>query len=159
MRNSVVQWYQKGVLKHIIKLLIMFPLNRSKHKVIWYLGSGHHRLRDYKIISLNFSFADEVRSFLGNQTHKDHFKLLQSDGISLLIGARNVIYNLSIFDLTENIDQVRIVLHTLQLILTKHKDKTCAFLNKFSILGFDAIHTLYYRGFGNYKIYLLATER
>lgn len=48
---------------------------------------------------------DQVRSFLGNQTHKDHFKLLQTDGISLLIGARNVVYNLSLADLTENYDQ------------------------------------------------------
>jgi hypothetical protein len=43
---------------------------------------------------------------LGNQTHKDHFKLLQMDGSSLLIGARNVIYNLSINDLSENVEQV-----------------------------------------------------
>jgi len=48
---------------------------------------------------------DQVQSFLGNQTHKDHFKLLQTDGVSLLIGARNVVYNLSLADLTENYDQ------------------------------------------------------
>lgn len=46
--------------------------------------------------------SDQVQSFLGNQTHKDHFKLLQTDGVSLLIGARNVVYNLSLADLTEN---------------------------------------------------------
>ena len=56
---------------------------------------------------LFFIFLGDVYSFLGNQTHKDHFKLLQMDGSSLLIGARNVIYNLSINDLTENDDQVR----------------------------------------------------
>lgn len=48
---------------------------------------------------------DQVQSFLGNQTHKDYFKLLQIDGKSLLIGARNVVYNLSLNDLTENIEQ------------------------------------------------------
>ena len=47
-------------------------------------------------------FSATVRSFLGNQTHNDHFKLLQSDGSSLLIGARNVVYNLSLSDLREN---------------------------------------------------------
>ena len=53
-----------------------------------------------------FSLTGDVRSFLGNQTHKDHFKLLQMDGSSILIGARNVIYNLSIEDLSENAEQV-----------------------------------------------------
>lgn len=53
------------------------------------------------------SLSDNVYNFLGNQTHKDHFKLLQIDGGSLLIGARNVIYNLSLDNLRENIEQVR----------------------------------------------------
>ena len=53
-----------------------------------------------------FFIADQVQSFLGNQTHKDYFKLLQTDGVSLLIGARNVVYNLSLADLTENVDRV-----------------------------------------------------
>ncbi len=47
-----------------------------------------------------------MRSFLGNVTHRDHFKLLQSDGVSLLIGARNVVYNLSLSRLEENRQQV-----------------------------------------------------
>jgi hypothetical protein len=41
----------------------------------------------------------EVKSFLGNQTHSDHFKLLRQDGGSLLIGARNIVYNISLPDL------------------------------------------------------------
>ena len=48
-----------------------------------------------------------MHSFLGNQTHKDHFKLLRSDGVNLLIGARNVVYNISLSDLKENREQVR----------------------------------------------------
>jgi len=48
--------------------------------------------------------TDEVLTFLGNQTHSDHFKLLRQDGSSLLIGARNVVYNISLSDLTENTD-------------------------------------------------------
>ena len=46
-----------------------------------------------------------MQTFLGNQTHTDHFKLLNQDGNSLLIGARNVVYNISLHDLTENTGQ------------------------------------------------------
>jgi len=48
--------------------------------------------------------TDEVHTFSGNHTHSDHFKLLREDGNSLLIGARNVIYNLSLSNLEENLD-------------------------------------------------------
>ena len=51
------------------------------------------------------NILDDVRTFLGNQTHTDHFKLLNQDGNSLLIGARNVVYNISLEDLTENVEQ------------------------------------------------------
>ena len=50
-------------------------------------------------------FSGDLRAFLGNQTHSDHFKLLRQDGSSLLIGARNVVYNLSLPGLEENVDQ------------------------------------------------------
>ena len=46
--------------------------------------------------------ADDVLTFVGNNTHSDHFKLLREDGSSLLIGARNIVYNLTMSDLTEN---------------------------------------------------------
>ena len=45
--------------------------------------------------------------FLGNHTHTDYFKLLRQDGDSLVIGARNVIYNITIDGLVENREQVR----------------------------------------------------
>lgn len=51
-------------------------------------------------------FSGLTDKFLGNQTHKDHFKLLRMDGASLLIGARNVIYNLTMPYLYENQEQV-----------------------------------------------------
>ena len=47
-----------------------------------------------------------IRRFLGNHTHVDYFKLLSKDGNSLLIGARNIVYNLSLPSLEENVDQV-----------------------------------------------------
>nr|CAD7257273.1 unnamed protein product [Timema shepardi] len=43
--------------------------------------------------------------FLGNESHKDHFKLLEKDQGSLLVGARNIVYNISLRDLTEFTDQ------------------------------------------------------
>lgn len=42
-------------------------------------------------------FLGEVQTFPGNQkTHNNHFKLLHQDGSSLLIGARNSVYNTSL---------------------------------------------------------------
>lgn len=52
-------------------------------------------------------YISGIRRFLGNQTHKDYFKLLRKDGNSLLIGARNIVYNLSLPTLDENVEQVR----------------------------------------------------
>ena len=52
-----------------------------------------------------FTYYVDLQSFLGNQTHADHFKLLNQDGKSLLIGARNIVYNISLEDMTENIDK------------------------------------------------------
>ena len=69
-------------------------------------------------------FSGDVHSFLGNQTHKDHFKLLQMDGSSLLIGARNVIYNLSLNDLSENAEQVT---------LPHHISKACLEINVYFV--------------------------
>ena len=58
------------------------------------------------IFLMFFFFTDTAYRFFGNQTHTDYFKLLRKDGQSLLIGARNVIYNISLPYLTENLDQV-----------------------------------------------------
>jgi hypothetical protein len=48
----------------------------------------------------------ELPQFLGNRTHRDYFKLLKQDGLSVLVGARNMVYNLSLPDLTENEHEV-----------------------------------------------------
>ncbi|KAG7206307.1 hypothetical protein KM043_003683 [Ampulex compressa] len=52
-------------------------------------------------------FRGEVigQRFLGNESHVEHFKLLERATTSILIGARNAIYNISLHDLTEIIDQ------------------------------------------------------
>jgi semaphorin 6 len=59
------------------------------------------------LINLFHCFVAELaQRFLGNQTDKDYFKLLRREGSALLIGARNMIYNISLETLKENYDQV-----------------------------------------------------
>ena len=53
------------------------------------------------------SESSHVTEFHGNSSHIDHFKLLKEDGTSVLVGARNIIYNLSLPDLQEFTDQVK----------------------------------------------------
>ena len=48
----------------------------------------------------------ELSEFHGNSSHTDHFKLLKEDGTSVLVGARNVIYNLSLPNLIEYTEEV-----------------------------------------------------
>ena len=50
--------------------------------------------------------GNTIHRFLGNQTHVDYFQLLRKDGNSLLIGARNMIFNLSLPTLEENVLEV-----------------------------------------------------
>ena len=45
---------------------------------------------------------DQVMRFHGNTSHRDHFKLLEMNGDFLLVGARNIVYNISIHNMTEN---------------------------------------------------------
>ncbi|XP_054160693.1 semaphorin-1A-like [Oppia nitens] len=44
----------------------------------------------------------DVQRFLGNETDSDHFKLLEQDGDSVLVGATNIVYNISLLTLNEN---------------------------------------------------------
>ena len=48
-----------------------------------------------------------IHRFSGDKSNANFFKILGSDDTSLLIGARNVVYNISLPSLKENIDQVR----------------------------------------------------
>lgn len=67
------------------------------------------------------TLPDELESqvFPGNRSEVDHFRLLQRDGDSLLIGARNIVYNISVHNLVENLSQ-RIVWFSKQ-----HDSSTC----------------------------------
>jgi semaphorin 6 len=44
----------------------------------------------------------DAQKFEGNTTHPDHFKLLVQDGETVLIGSRNIVYNISLTSLQEN---------------------------------------------------------
>lgn len=44
----------------------------------------------------------DAQKFEGNTTHADHFKLLVQDGETVLVGSRNLIYNISLSSLQEN---------------------------------------------------------
>lgn len=46
--------------------------------------------------------AEDVFRFGGNESHVDYFRLAVRDGNSLLVGGRNLVYNLSLTDLSEN---------------------------------------------------------
>ncbi|XP_050537990.1 semaphorin-1A-like isoform X2 [Daktulosphaira vitifoliae] len=46
--------------------------------------------------------SEHSKIFSGNNTHTDYFKTLLRDGNNILVGARNMMYNLSLPDLTEN---------------------------------------------------------
>nr|XP_053653205.1 semaphorin-1A-like [Cherax quadricarinatus] len=54
-----------------------------------------------------YLITDELESqiFPGNSSETDYFRLLQRDGDSLLIGARNIVYNISVHNLEENFSQ------------------------------------------------------
>lgn len=43
----------------------------------------------------------KTTKFIGNSTHPDHFIVLYQDNVTVLLGGRNFIYNLSVFDFTE----------------------------------------------------------
>lgn len=42
-----------------------------------------------------------TKKFVGNTTFPDHFTILHQDESSILLGGRNTVYNLSIFDFSE----------------------------------------------------------
>ncbi|CAH1364920.1 unnamed protein product [Tenebrio molitor] len=44
---------------------------------------------------------DDVHHFMGNDTRTDYFRLMLRDGDSLLVGGRNLVYNLSLSDLNQ----------------------------------------------------------
>ena len=100
----------------------------TKHKVILLVPFEYHpkTQRDANEpnnnISLRIAEDQDIQRFLGNQTDSDHFKLLEQDGDSLLVGARNIVYNISLLTLEEN--------KRLQWYSTDDEIRTCKYKGK-----------------------------
>ncbi|CAH2050465.1 unnamed protein product, partial [Iphiclides podalirius] len=55
---------------------------------------------------IHVKYGDETsEQFVGNSTAPDHFRVLDKDDFSIIVGGRNAVYNLSLYDLSENVDQ------------------------------------------------------
>merc|ERR1711936_1526600 len=91
----------------MITLLILITLRASSPH--WTSAGSRQPLNTLNYLSDQQSSDGEslVREFHGNSSHTDHFKLLREDGTSVLVGARNIIYNLSLPDLVEYTDQLK----------------------------------------------------
>ena len=61
---------------------------------------------DNSLISYTISISGFIRRFKNDEMHGNFFKLLGSDETSILVGARNVVYNITLPSLKENINQV-----------------------------------------------------
>ena len=59
------------------------------------------------LLTLLIFIAGLIRRFSRDKSNANFFKILGHDDTSLLIGARNIVYNLSLPSLEENIEQVR----------------------------------------------------
>ena len=59
-----------------------------------------------KMMNQSYPESDNYGEFYGNSSDKNHFKFLREDDRFVLIGARNVIYNLSLPGLEEFEEQV-----------------------------------------------------
>ncbi|KAL0851129.1 hypothetical protein ABMA28_006995 [Loxostege sticticalis] len=55
---------------------------------------------------IHVKYGDETsEQFVGNSTAPHHFRILDKDNLSIIVGGRNTVYNLSLYDLSENVEQ------------------------------------------------------
>ncbi|CAG9581459.1 unnamed protein product [Danaus chrysippus] len=55
---------------------------------------------------IHIKYGDETtEQFVGNTTGPNHFRILDKDDFSILVGGRSMVYNLSLYDLSENVEQ------------------------------------------------------
>ncbi|XP_037082709.1 semaphorin-1A-like isoform X1 [Pollicipes pollicipes] len=91
--------------------------------------------------------------FSGNLSHKDHFRLLEKDGDSLLIGARNIVFNISLSDFTERREE-RLEWHSeqqdVQLCIMKGLDEEACH-NYIRVLAKRGDDELFVCGTNSYK--------
>ncbi|XP_076268186.1 semaphorin 1a isoform X1 [Rhynchophorus ferrugineus] len=85
-------------------------------------GAWQENVRPKMYVQLGVE--DDVHHFTGNDTHIDYFRLVLRDSDSLLVGGRNVVYNLTFSDLNE---QQRLVWypneHDAKMCVMKGKDE------------------------------------
>lgn len=90
------------LLKHATVLRPGFGLIAALLLIVLHAAAWVHDVSP----KLYVQFGEEqAQRFLGNESHKDHFKLLEKDQNSLLVGARNIVYNISLRDLSEFTEQ------------------------------------------------------
>ncbi|XP_037082260.1 semaphorin-1A-like [Pollicipes pollicipes] len=91
--------------------------------------------------------------FSGNLSHNDHFKLLEKDGNTLLIGARNIVFNISLSDFTERREE-RLEWHSeqqdVQLCINKGLDEEACH-NYIRVLAKRGDDELFVCGTNSYK--------
>lgn len=88
-------WPPPPSVSALVILIVLSVLTPEMGGTIWQENISPK----IRITQLN---AGDVHRFSGNTTHSDHFKLLEVDGDSLLVGARNIVYNISLGTLEEN---------------------------------------------------------
>uniref|UniRef100_A0A8R1DGN4 Sema domain-containing protein n=1 Tax=Caenorhabditis japonica TaxID=281687 RepID=A0A8R1DGN4_CAEJA len=83
-----------AVTNHILLTLILLLFSS-------YVASGAVNLRPKQSVN-SVGIGDRFGGIGTNSDESDHFKLLAADGDSLLVGARNAVYNLSLSSLSVN---------------------------------------------------------
>ncbi|CAH1797572.1 unnamed protein product [Owenia fusiformis] len=90
-RSDIIRWQQ--MWDFILSISILCTL--SKTVAAWQVDLAPTTL-------IHRVEPDSEHRFLGNTTVPDYFKILLSDGDSLIIGARNAVHNISLTSLREN---------------------------------------------------------
>lgn len=84
--------------------LSKFNLNLLPFILIYFIKLGHGWLPNTSTKLINSANKLSSITFRGNTTSLDHFTVLYQDENSILLGGRNQIYNLSVFDFNERRD-------------------------------------------------------
>ena len=95
-QTSALDWHRQQEPSHRTSYLNALELRGNESLE----GSGDDSEGEEVVLENIF------HEFYGNSSHTDHFKLLKEDGSSVLVGARNVIYNLSLPNLLEFTEEV-----------------------------------------------------
>ncbi|CAH0727335.1 unnamed protein product, partial [Brenthis ino] len=74
--------------------------------VLVLLASTAHAWMPDANARIHVKFGDDTtEQFVGNTTGPNYFRILDKDDFSILVGGRSTVYNLSLYDLSENVEQ------------------------------------------------------